>query len=455
MRQLALLLFLSGWISRVSAQHSANVHLRCNWHDTTNAPVNGGGQHWNDVWGFTVKGKEYAVMGGTAGIHIIDIDACQEKVFISTPLTTNVSHRDFKTYKNYLYCVADEGLASAMLVYDISYLPDSVRLVWVSDRDTLNRTHNIFIDTARAKLYCASPKGLLAGDHPLSVYSLANPAAPSFICNIDAFDKTHDIYVRNDTAWCSNSGSGYLVLDMSRLPNYRILGGLASYPYKGYNHSSWMGYDYIGVMADETFGMPLKVIDARNPSIINVLSTFSPRGTDTTCIPHNPYLLGHYAFISYYLDGLQIYDLSDPANPVQVGYYDTYPGPNVQGFGGAWGCYPYLPSKRILVSDMQTGLYVFDVNDILSTDEMQKESTIKIFPNPVEKDLHIQLPYKLTGKLDFTVYSATGGLITHASAFAQGKQRIDLSLPPDVAPGLYLLRASIGGQSFNARFIKR
>jgi choice-of-anchor B domain-containing protein len=450
------LLLLSLFGASASAQHSNNVHLLCNWFDTTNAPANGMGQHWNDVWGFTVKGKEYAVIGGTAGAHIIDIDACQERAFIATPLTRNAIHRDFKTYKHYLYCVADEGLGSAMLVYDISYLPDSVKLVWISDRDTLNRAHNIFIDTARARLYCASPKGLLAGDHPLSVYSLENPEAPSFICNIDAFDKTHDLYVRNDTAWCSNSNSGYLVLDMSGLPNYRILGGLTTYPFKGYNHSSWMGYDYIGVMADETFGMPLKVIDARNPSVINVLSTFSPRPLDTTCIPHNPYLLGHYAFVSYYLDGLQIYDLSDPRNPVRAGYYDTYPGDDVQGYAGAWGCYPYLPSKRILVSDMQTGLYVFDVNDILYANEIRKQAGIQIFPNPVGNKLSIRFPYGINGSFDYFVYSASGAVVMHTGIYLpQGNQRADLSLPTDLAPGLYLLRAVGDGQSFTARFIKR
>jgi choice-of-anchor B domain-containing protein len=449
---LAALLF----IPSLHAQQSSHVRLLCNWNDTTKAPVNGGGQHWNDVWGFTVKGKEYAVIGGTAGAHIIDIDACEERAFISTPLTTSVVHRDFKAYKNYLYCAADEGLASSMLVYDISNLPDSIRLVWVSDRDTLSRVHNIFIDTAKAKLYCGTISGYSTGTHQLGIYSLADPAKPSFITFIDDFDKTHDIYVRNDTAWCSDSWTGYVVLDMSKLPKYRALGGLSTYPFKGYNHSSWVGYDYIGVMADETFGMPIKVIDTRYPDNIQVLSTFSPRGTDTTSVPHNPYLLGQYAFISYYMDGLQIYDLSDPYHPVQAGYYDTYPGADGQKFAGAWGCYPYLPSRRILVSDMQTGLYVFDVNEILRADEIKHQTGIRIFPNPVEHRLSIQLPNTDGGSLDYTIYNMAGATVTQSRSFVpQANHRMDLSLPTDLTPGLYVLRAAIGGQSFTARFTKR
>src|SRR5690606_2312105 len=125
------------------------------------------------------------------------------------------------------------------------------------------------------------------------------------------FELTHGIYVRNDTAWCSNGWGGFAILDMSGLPAVRALGGLTAYPFSGYNHSNWIGYDGIGVMSDEDFGLPLKVIDASHPTNIQVLSHFSPRGTDSTSMPHNPYLLGRLAFVSYYLDGLQVYDLSN------------------------------------------------------------------------------------------------------------------------------------------------
>lgn len=107
-----------------------------------------------------------------------------------------------------------------------SVLPDTPKLVHVSDRDTLNRVHNIFIDTAKARLYCGTITGFSTGQHSLGVYSLANPAKPVLVALIDGFDKTHDMYVRNDTAWCSQSNTGYTVLDMGSLPIVKILGGL-------------------------------------------------------------------------------------------------------------------------------------------------------------------------------------------------------------------------------------
>src|ERR1043166_3990947 len=127
MRHLAATVFFSLFLLTGiagNAQVSSKVRLLGNWRDTTNCPKNGAGQRWNDCWGFTVKGREYAVIGGTAGAHIIDVDSCKERVFLPSGVN-GVSHRDYKTYQQYLYCVADEGLLSAMQVYDISYLPDS------------------------------------------------------------------------------------------------------------------------------------------------------------------------------------------------------------------------------------------------------------------------------------------------------------------------------------------
>ncbi len=339
-------------------------------------------------------------------------------------------------------------------------MPDTPKLVHVSDRDTLNRVHNIFIDTAKARLYCGTITGFSTGQHSLGVYSLANPAKPVLVALIDGFDKTHDMYVRNDTAWCSKSNTGYTVLDMGSLPIVKILGGLSAYPYKGYNHSSWMGYDYIGVMADETFGMPLKVIDAHNPANIQVLSTFSPRGTDSTSMPHNPYLLGQYAFISYYMDGLQIYDLSDPVYPLQAGYYDTYPGPDAQTFAGAWGCYPYLPSHRILVSDMQTGLYVLDATDAmpkLGIGQQIEAEYLPLFPNPANECVSVLLPAGISGKVKCTIYSMAGATLLQSNVQPSSKAngRLDVSLPPHLPAGMYVLRAEAGGQRFTGRFIKR
>ena len=79
----------------------------------------------------------------------------------------------------------------------------------------------------------------------------------------------------------------------------------------------------------------------------------------TNSIAHSPYIVGNdFVVLSYYDDGLQIFKIDDPNNPVQVGYWDTDPdGQTYQG-DGAWGAYPYLPSGNLIASDIQNGLFV-------------------------------------------------------------------------------------------------
>ena len=59
--------------------------------------------------------------------------------------------------------------------------------------------------------------------------------------------------------------------------------------------------------------------------------------------------------------GVIITDVSRPDNMIEVGHFDTYPGRDSDP-EGCWGAYPYLPSGIVLVSDIQSGLYIFQPN---------------------------------------------------------------------------------------------
>ena len=77
-------------------------------------------------------------------------------------------------------------------------------------------------------------------------------------------------------------------------------------------------------------------------------------------IPHNTHVDGDFIVTSYYADGVSVVDVSNPSNMVEVGYYDTSEDYSGGGFNGAWGAYPWLPSGNILVTDIETGLYVLE-----------------------------------------------------------------------------------------------
>jgi hypothetical protein len=228
------------------------------------------------------------------------------------------------------------------------------------------------------------------------------------------------------------------------------------YPYKGYNHSFWRNSKGYGVMTDETQGMPVKVVDARDLSNLHVVGNLMPRAIgDKTCVPHNPYLIGDWAFLSYYFDGFQLYNIADPEHPVQVGYYHTCSVPAYDGFDGAWGCYPFLPSGRVLVSDMRNGLFILDVS--AATGWKYHPEDFQVYPIPAKDLLYVQFPRKeLKGLVQITLWHATGRLLLNNSynpadyAF----QPIALPLPASWPAGMYFIRVQAGSQSYSAKFTK-
>jgi hypothetical protein len=89
-------------------------------------------------------------------------------------------------------------------------------------------------------------------------------------------------------------------------------------------------------------------------------TVISSWGLPNNSIIHNLYIKGNYAHISYYTSGYIVLDISNPTNPVLAGQYDTYPQNNSGNYAGAWGVFPFFPSGAVVVSDMQTGLYIFN-----------------------------------------------------------------------------------------------
>ena len=97
------------------------------------------------------------------------------------------------------------------------------------------------------------------------------------------------------------------------------------------------------------------------------------------------WLIYDYAYSGYapgYDDGLRIFDISDPYNPNQIIFYDTYLPNSYNSYKGAWGVYPNLSSGNIIVSDMQTGLYIIALINSTPT-IIRLNSPNNIYPNPI------------------------------------------------------------------------
>ena len=342
---------------------SQNTSLFGQWSNES-LPINGLNGSYTEVYGYEKEGREYAIIGSTNGTHIIDINDAEninEIGFIQGAFNgSGVIHRDYHIFQDLLYAVCDQG-ESTLQIIDLSNLPESLDVVYDSD-ELFSRAHNIFIDTISQKLYSCSAKGYDDFDSywtsSLCIYDISSPLQPSLLYNMNEYiPNTHDIWVDNDTAFINCPGNGTLVWEFKDQPIQ--LSSFTSYPDFGTNHSGWK-YGDIYVFAEENNGYDLKIVDATNISDLELISTFNSNVNEFS-IAHNLMIKDNLVYLSYYQDGLQVFDISDPSNPVKIAYYDTYIPVNTGGYAGAWGVYAFLPSGKILISDVQSGLFVLNM----------------------------------------------------------------------------------------------
>jgi choice-of-anchor B domain-containing protein len=139
---------------------------------------------------------------------------------------------------------------------------------------------------------------------------------------------------------------------------------VAAYPNVSYTHQGWLSEDhryfYLDDEGDELDGNAPKtrtlVFDVTDLDDPVVAKEFF--GT-TSATDHNLYVRGNYMYQSNYVAGLRVLDIKDPANPVEVGFFDTVPyGENQPGFAGSWSNFPYFKSGVIAATSMREGLFM-------------------------------------------------------------------------------------------------
>lgn len=417
-------------------QDSLNVRALFNWQDPSLPASSTWSNTYNEIWGHEVNGREFAIIGSTNGTHIFDVTDpvnSYEAAFIEGAATgTQVIHRHFDTFGDYLYMVCDEG-PSTLQIADLSFLPDSAPLVYDSN-ELFSRAHNCFVDKTTAHLY------VVGNSNWAAIYSLEDPTVPTLVVNCrydipwwDSIGYLHDIYVRNDTAYCNAETRGLFVVDFTDKQNPVMLGSMPVYPQQGYNHSGWLMDDApYYAMADETHGMAVKLVDVSDLQNLQVASLMTS-DIDQYSIPHNVAFRDNLLYVSYYFDGMYVFDCSDPANPTLAGFYDTSTETHANNdYRGCWGVYTQLPSGRILASDMQTGLWVFDTSELLSTSTSEdltgNQNRLTVFPNPSSDAVHVNLefagmPYNiadLSGKILYRGTIEENGLVASLAAMGQG-----------------------------------
>jgi choice-of-anchor B domain-containing protein len=402
-------------------QDKLNIELLDNWFEDsliTNSTL----ARFSGCWGFVYKGKEYAVIGSTEGTHFFKIenDKLHPAGFVEGKFNSSmVVHREFKTFQNYLYSICDEGNSSLQII-DLSFLPDSVVLAADIQDSRIGRCHNLFIDTTNQLLYACLVTPIVSGTptsiEPMRVFSLADPLDPQLLYTGPSdIPEVHDCYVRNNIAYLNCGGDGIRIYDFTNPNSPVYLNNLTFYTDQGYNHQGWLSPDgKTYVFADETNGKKVKRCKVNSNFSLQVNGSFGVE-YDAGSVPHNIMITETFAYVAYYNEGVQIFDLRDPV-PHRVGFYDTYPTDHPFKMNGAWGIYNQYSNGKFIVSDRQYGLFLlrFDSEKFFSNAQAEP---FTIYPNPANSgtDLNIRSYQDEISEYYVTVYSADGKLLTENS----------------------------------------
>ena len=355
------------------AQDSENVNLKLQWNPGGIPGI------YNDCWGYTAPdGSEYGIAGSSTHIHFFDMTDMDNisEVERLTPGASS-SWRDFKTYQEYAYGVVDSGVGEGLVIMDLSSLP--LEVTYEKDESDFIRAHNIFVDTLNARLYVVGSNTGAQRDG-IILYDISDPGSPVLEASVSLAGVqdgpesgyVHDVYVRDNIAYCSHGNSGYWVWDFSQVTSSstppELLGGIDPAG-SGYNHSSWLtGDGNYSYWCEETRGRKIHVADVSDLEQISVELQFSDPlipGDAANHIAHNPFIRDTLLYISYYEDGVQIYNISDPLNPERVGYYDTdLVNTGYNGTDNNWGVYPYFSGEKIIATDTDNGVFFLEFDPV-------------------------------------------------------------------------------------------
>ena len=210
--------------------------------------TNSSQSRYSGCWGFSQNNQEYAVIGSTEGTHVFRIsenNALTSCGYVKGKFSDpSVIHREYKTYRNYLYAVCDEGYSSLQII-DLSYLPDSIHLINDMGAPLFGKTHNIFIDTTEAKMYLCKVSPVLdstiLSPVPMRVFSLSDPTNPTLLWEGPTdIAEVHDIYVKENEAILNCGFDGIRSYNFSNTSNPYFYQSIDFYQDQGYNHQGWL-----------------------------------------------------------------------------------------------------------------------------------------------------------------------------------------------------------------------
>lgn len=312
------------------------------------------GQNMSSIWGYTTpEGKEFALVGTTRGLSIVDI---------SNPVAPIKAHfingvqgtwREVKTYSHFAYVSQDNSNnEEGVLIIDLKNVGDSVQSKdFRGGPINVRKVHTLWTDSLGYLYLFGGTQGGCV------IYSIKeDPWNPIYVGKTSD-EYIHEGYTRGDTLWAANVFAGTVsVWDLRDRSNPVKIAAFNT-P-MNFTHNAWLSDDSKTLFTtDEKNAASVAAYDVSEITDVKLMDEWKLRPSEQS-IPHNVHVLDDYLVISHYTEGVVICDALDPRKIITVGKYDTSPNFSGGGFNGCWGVYPYFSSGLIIASDIQRGMFV-------------------------------------------------------------------------------------------------
>ena len=340
----------------------------------------------NDSWGWTdpQTGKEYAIMGLDDGTAFVDISVPDQPVYLGKLATASVpsSWRDVKVFQNHAFIVS-EAANHGMQVFDLTRLRDvpSKQNFTADARFTgFGNAHNIAINEASGFAYVIGSSLYEGGPAFIDVNDPLNPTLEggfsdesySHDAHIVTYNGPDQDHHGKEILFGSNSDGGdnnqVVIVDVTDKSAPTLISNM-SYSNGGYTHQGWLAQDhqyyYLGDELDEiNYGGRTKTLVFDLEDLDNPILHHTYLGA-TNAIDHNGYTKNNSFFIANYTAGFREINTINIASGAmeEEGFFDTYPSNNNANFNGVWSVYPYFESGVIVISDINTGLYLVKASE--------------------------------------------------------------------------------------------
>lgn len=335
-----------------------------------------GGGAGNDIWGWTdpSTGSEYALMGKSNGMAIIDVTDPVSPVYLGDvgTMTVNSSWRDIKVYGNTAYIVSEAAL-HGIQSFDLTLLRGATsERAWsfTNWQVPTGSVHNLAINPDSGRAYAVGSNQCRGGLYTIELSSFGLLAQDGCV---DGDGYTHDVECvtyngpdvehRGQEICLASNEDTLTIWDMTDA-GAPVMLSRTGYEGAAYTHQGWLtedgAYFLVGDELDEgRSGVPTTtlVFDVRDLDSVTLVGRHEAR---TAAIDHNMYITGNVVHQANYRAGYRLLELTDLANArlTELAFFDIYPADDAPKFNGAWSVYPFFSSGIVVVSGIEQGLFV-------------------------------------------------------------------------------------------------